>query len=153
MDSSQQIEALNGTLSVCGLVAILRGGKTRRSRALWRGVSQRWHSFDRSADEFAKATKQHTKTGDAFWQAKSGWRWNGDGTVMSKRQIDEVNEVGGELIVMPHTDETLIRYAISKDLIPIAGVATPSEAFKAIYESRGRGFWLRKSVISTGYFT
>lgn len=53
----------------------------------------------------------------------------GAGTVRSKNQIDAVSDAGGSLIVMPHSNADLVRYAKDKGLSCVPGSATPTEAF------------------------
>ncbi len=56
----------------------------------------------------------------------------GAGTVRREHDMALVAAAGGRLIVMPHTDVTLIRATKSAGLLCIPGVATPSEAFAAL---------------------
>jgi len=57
----------------------------------------------------------------------------GAGTVLRPEQVDSVSDAGGRLIVMPHTDSTVIRRAKERRLTCIPGFATPTEAFEAIF--------------------
>jgi len=57
----------------------------------------------------------------------------GAGTVLRPEQVDSVSDAGGRLIVMPHTDSTVIRRAKERGLTCIPGFATPTEAFEAIF--------------------
>lgn len=56
----------------------------------------------------------------------------GAGTVLEPDQVRHVQEQGGELIVMPHSDAAVIAEARSRDLTCVPGVATPTEAFAAL---------------------
>ncbi|HEY0480360.1 MAG TPA: 2-dehydro-3-deoxy-6-phosphogalactonate aldolase [Kofleriaceae bacterium] len=56
----------------------------------------------------------------------------GAGTVTSPAQVEDVRQVGGELIVMPHSDPEVIRAARAAHLAVAPGVATPTEAFAAL---------------------
>ncbi len=56
----------------------------------------------------------------------------GAGTVMSPDDVRAVHEVGGRLIVMPHSDASVIREAKRLNMICTPGVATLTEAFAAI---------------------
>lgn len=56
----------------------------------------------------------------------------GAGTVLTPRAVDEVRTAGGQLIVMPHADEAVIRAAKAQGLLCVPGVATPTEAFAAL---------------------
>ncbi|KAF1029917.1 MAG: 2-dehydro-3-deoxy-6-phosphogalactonate aldolase [Burkholderia plantarii] len=56
----------------------------------------------------------------------------GAGTVLRPDLVDEVARAGGELIVMPHNDASVIGRAKALGLACAPGVATPSEAFAAL---------------------
>jgi 2-dehydro-3-deoxyphosphogalactonate aldolase len=56
----------------------------------------------------------------------------GAGTVLTTAQVNEVRDAGGTLIVMPHSDRSVIDAAISAELEVLPGVATPNEAFAAL---------------------
>jgi len=56
----------------------------------------------------------------------------GAGTVTSIEQVEQLSAIGATLAVSPHTDPLLIQQAISLGLLPMPGVATPTEAFQAL---------------------
>lgn len=56
----------------------------------------------------------------------------GAGTVMSSEQVDLVASCGAKLIVMPHSDASLIKYTVAKKLYCIPGCSTITEAIAAI---------------------
>lgn len=56
----------------------------------------------------------------------------GAGTVRSEPQLDTLIQTGGQLMVTPHGDTTLIAAAKRRGLAALPGVATPTEAFAAI---------------------
>jgi 2-dehydro-3-deoxyphosphogalactonate aldolase len=56
----------------------------------------------------------------------------GAGTVLAPDRIDEIEAVGGRLIVAPNTDPAVIRRAIDRGLDPAPGFATATEAFTAL---------------------
>jgi 2-dehydro-3-deoxyphosphogalactonate aldolase len=56
----------------------------------------------------------------------------GAGTVMSSRQVRDVADAGGRLVVMPHGDPVVIRAAKDAGMICTPGVATPTEGFAAL---------------------
>jgi len=56
----------------------------------------------------------------------------GAGTVMTPSQVEEVAAAGGQVIVMPHADATVIAAAKRAGLLCTPGVATPTEAFAAL---------------------
>ena len=56
----------------------------------------------------------------------------GAGTVLNADDCARVQDVGGELIVMPHSDAAVIRAAKKLGMASCPGVATPTEAFAAL---------------------
>lgn len=56
----------------------------------------------------------------------------GAGTVLTPRQVEDVKDAGGRLIVMPHADVDVIAAAHALGLRCTPGVATPTEAFAAL---------------------
>jgi 2-dehydro-3-deoxyphosphogalactonate aldolase len=56
----------------------------------------------------------------------------GGGTVLSTDDVDAVCRAGGQLVVSPNCDTTVIRHALRADVLSLPGVATPTEAFAAI---------------------
>jgi 2-dehydro-3-deoxyphosphogalactonate aldolase len=56
----------------------------------------------------------------------------GAGTVTEAEAVRRLQEAGGRLVVMPHTDPAVIAAAKSSELACMPGVATPSEAFAAL---------------------
>jgi 2-dehydro-3-deoxyphosphogalactonate aldolase len=56
----------------------------------------------------------------------------GAGTVLQPRQVDQIAEAGGRLIVMPHGAPAIIRAVKRRGLFCVPGVATSTEAFAAL---------------------
>ncbi len=56
----------------------------------------------------------------------------GAGTVTTGQQVRDIKAAGGRLIISPHLDDNVVCEAVNLGLISLPGVATPSEAFKAI---------------------
>jgi len=56
----------------------------------------------------------------------------GAGTVLTKEHVDAVKSVGGQLIVSPNTDPSVISHASANGMVSLPGVATPTEAFAAL---------------------
>src|SRR5262245_49750962 len=56
----------------------------------------------------------------------------GAGTVMSPEAARQTLEAGGRLIVMPHSDSSVIRAAKDAGAWCLPGVATPTEGFAAL---------------------
>jgi 2-dehydro-3-deoxyphosphogalactonate aldolase len=56
----------------------------------------------------------------------------GAGTVLASRQVDQVADAGGRLIVSPNMDTDVIAATVAHGLVSAPGVATPSEGFAAL---------------------
>jgi 2-dehydro-3-deoxyphosphogalactonate aldolase len=56
----------------------------------------------------------------------------GAGTVLHADMVAQIGAVGGRLIVMPHSDTSVITAAKRAGMYCLPGVATPTEAFAAI---------------------
>jgi len=56
----------------------------------------------------------------------------GAGTVLSPEDVDAVADAGGEFIVSPDCNATVIAHTLARGLTSYPGVFTPSEAFTAI---------------------
>ena len=56
----------------------------------------------------------------------------GAGTVTTAQQVRDIKAAGGQLIISPHLDDNVVCETVNLGLISLPGVATPSEAFKAI---------------------
>ena len=56
----------------------------------------------------------------------------GAGTVTTAQQVRDIKAAGGQLIISPHLDDNVVCEAVNLGLISMPGVATPSEAFRAI---------------------
>lgn len=64
----------------------------------------------------------------------------GAGTVVALKDIPRVRDAGGLLVVSPICDPSVIEYSLQLGLLPLPGVATPTEAYRA-YEAGAR--WLK----------
>lgn len=56
----------------------------------------------------------------------------GAGTVITAVEVGQVAEAGGQICVSPNCNVAVIQAALKHGLVPIPGVATPTEAFCAI---------------------
>lgn len=109
------------------LVAILRGLRPEEAldigHALW---GEGWHLLEVPLNS-RQPLVSIERLAQAFPQALVG-----AGTVMTVQQVREVHSAGGRLIVCPHLDEEVVAEALSLDLVALPGVATPSEALRAL---------------------
>lgn len=56
----------------------------------------------------------------------------GAGTVLLIEQVARVQDAGGQLVVSPNTDVSVIQKTVGAGLVSVPGYFTPSEAFAAI---------------------
>ena len=56
----------------------------------------------------------------------------GAGTVLTTKQVSEVQAVGGRLIVSPNFDPDVVKATVALELASFPGVLTPSECFAAL---------------------
>jgi 2-dehydro-3-deoxyphosphogalactonate aldolase len=56
----------------------------------------------------------------------------GGGTVLTVADVDQIAAAGGQMIVSPDCNPEVIAHSVGKGLLSMPGVATPSEAFRAI---------------------
>lgn len=120
-------DALDRALAQLPLVAILRGlppGDARSvGQALW---DAGWRLMEVPLNSPQPLRSIATLAG-GFPEALVG-----AGTVLSPRQVHEVHQAGGRLIVCPHLDAAVVAEALNLGLVCLPGVATPSEAFTAL---------------------
>ena len=64
----------------------------------------------------------------------------GAGTVIDPADVDRLAEAGGQICVAPNCDVDVIGRALALGIVPMPGVASPSEAFRA-YRAGAR--WLK----------
>jgi 2-dehydro-3-deoxyphosphogalactonate aldolase len=120
--------SLREALAACGLIAILRGiqpGEAEAAGAALYAAGLRAIEVPlNSPDPLAsiRALRASLPAGCAV----------GAGTVMTAAQVDDVRAAGGEFIVMPHADPSVIRAARRAGLEVAPGVATAGEAFAAV---------------------
>lgn len=57
----------------------------------------------------------------------------GAGTVINMSEVAKVISAGGQLIVTPHSDLTVVRAAKNADLIAVPGFFNPTEAFALLH--------------------
>ncbi len=109
------------------LVAILRGLRPEEAvdvgQALW---DEGWRVLEVPLNS---PQPLHSIEGlaQAFPQALVG-----AGTVMTAGQVRQVHGAGGRLIVCPHLDEEVLGQALQLGLVALPGVATPTEALRAL---------------------
>ena len=109
------------------LVAILRGLKPKEALAVGQAiVNAGFHILEvplNSPDPLLSIQILST----AFPNALVG-----AGTVTTAQQVRDIKAAGGQLIISPHLDDNVVCEAVNLGLVSLPGVATPSEAFRAL---------------------
>ncbi len=119
---------LRQALSRCGLLAILRGVQPREARE----VGAALHAAGFRAIEVPLNSPEPLASIRLLRDALPADCAIGAGTVMTPAQVDEVRRAGGEFIVMPHSDASVIRAARAAGLEVAPGAATITEAIAAL---------------------
>ncbi|MBL0370739.1 2-dehydro-3-deoxy-6-phosphogalactonate aldolase [Rhizobium sp. KVB221] len=55
----------------------------------------------------------------------------GAGTILTKADVDRLDDVGGRLFVSPNVDVPVLSHAVSKKMVTLPGIFTPTEALAA----------------------
>jgi len=119
---------LQTAMAHCGLIAILRGIKPVEAEAVGNALYDAGFRLIEvplnSPDPLAsiRAMRAALPTDCLI----------GAGTVLNPDDCARVQDAGGELIVMPHSDAAVIRAAKQRGMASCPGVATPTEAFAAL---------------------
>jgi 2-dehydro-3-deoxyphosphogalactonate aldolase len=56
----------------------------------------------------------------------------GAGTVLTRGDVDAVKNAGGQFMVSPNCEPDVIRHTVQNDMLALPGIATPTDAFKAL---------------------
>jgi 2-dehydro-3-deoxyphosphogalactonate aldolase len=122
------VEQFRRRLSECPVVAIIRGvtpGEVEAiGEALFEGGIRIIEVPLNSPDPLRSIERLATALGDRATI--------GAGTVLDERQVAQVRDSGGQLIVSPGMSRPVIESTIAADLVSVPGVFTPTEAFAAI---------------------
>jgi 2-dehydro-3-deoxyphosphogalactonate aldolase len=118
---------LRSALKKCPLIAILRGLTPAEApavgRVLWDAGFRILEVPLNSPHPYESIAKLREALPDALI---------GAGTVLSAAQANEVNTAGGQLVISPNFDTTVVQAALDAGMLAIPGVGTVSEAFEAL---------------------
>jgi len=121
-------ESLQHYLSLCPLVAILRGIKPEEAEAVGERLCEAGIRIIEvplnSPDPLKSIERLASRLGDGALV--------GAGTVLATDQIAQVKDAGGRIIVSPCTDAAVIEATVAAGLVSCPGYFTPSEAFVAL---------------------
>ena len=120
-------EKFSGALASCPLVAILRGLPPADAPAIGQAlVGCGWRLIEvplNSPDPLLSISSLAKAHPDALV---------GAGTVLTARQVQEVHDAGGQLIVAPNFNAEVVRQAVALGMVCLPGVLTATEAFAAL---------------------
>ncbi|TLX57025.1 2-dehydro-3-deoxy-6-phosphogalactonate aldolase [Stutzerimonas nosocomialis] len=111
-----------------GLIAILRGLGPDEAEA----VGQALYAAGVRIIEVPFNSPEPLRSIETLRRTLPGDCLVGAGTVLRVEQVRQLKDAGGQLVVMPHCDETVIRVTVAAGLFCTPGVATPGEAFAAL---------------------
>ncbi|HEY7759259.1 MAG TPA: 2-dehydro-3-deoxy-6-phosphogalactonate aldolase [Burkholderiales bacterium] len=123
-----KVPPLEEALSVCPLVAILRG--VRPDECVDIGTVLAEAGF--AVIEVPLNSPEPMRSIALLAAALGSRALIGAGTVIEPQQVDAVAQAGGRLIVMPHADPRVVAAAKARGLAALPGFATPTEAFAAL---------------------
>lgn len=119
---------LQTAMAHCGLIAILRGIKPAEAEA----IGQELYAAGFRLIEVPLNSPDPLDSIRAMRAALPTDCLIGAGTVLDPEDCARVQQAGGELIVMPHSDAAVIRAAKALGMASCPGVATPTEAYAAL---------------------
>lgn len=119
---------LQSAMAHCGLIAILRGIKPAEAGAIG-------HALYEAGFRLIEVPLNSPDPLDSIRALRAALPADcliGAGTVLNPDDCARIQDAGGELIVMPHSDAAVIRAAKKLGMASCPGVATPTEAFAAL---------------------
>jgi len=118
----------SANLAACPLVAIIRGVRPDEAVAVGDALLDAGIRIIEvplnSPDPFASIERLVRHAG--------GRATIGAGTVLDPADVARIADIGGELIVSPHTDPAVIAATVAAGLVSAPGFFTPSEGFAAV---------------------
>lgn len=115
-------------LAACPLVAIIRGVRPDEAVAVGDALLEAGIRIIEvplnAPDPFASIERLVRHAG--------GRATIGAGTVLDPADVARIADIGGELIVSPHTDPAVIAATVAAGLVSAPGFFTPSEGFAAV---------------------
>jgi len=119
---------LQTAMAHCGLIAILRGIKPTEAEAVG-------HALYDAGFRLIEVPLNSPDPLDSIRAMRAALPTDcliGAGTVLNPDDCARIQDAGGELIVMPHSDPAVIHAAKALGMASCPGVATPTEAFAAL---------------------
>jgi 2-dehydro-3-deoxyphosphogalactonate aldolase len=119
-------QAFQQALQRCPLVAILRGITPAEAVPVAQALIENGFEVIEVPLNSPQALRSIAAIASACPQAVVG-----AGTVGTAQEVEEIHAAGGRLIVSPHWDQRVLEAALSRQMVSVPGVATPTEAWSA----------------------
>lgn len=126
--SMSQIERVAQALTVCPLVAILRGITPDEAVAVGHALLGAGIGVIEVPLNSPQPLESIRRLADVF----AGQAVIGAGTVLRESDVDAVATAGAQLVLSPNFNAAVVRRAKAQGLYSMPGVATPSEGFNAL---------------------
>ncbi|MDP3759546.1 MAG: 2-dehydro-3-deoxy-6-phosphogalactonate aldolase [Ramlibacter sp.] len=121
------LDDFTNALAACPLIAILRGLRPGEAVPIGEAlVASGWKLIEvplNSPEPLESIAALARAQPDALV---------GAGTVLTARQVQEVHEAGGRLVVAPNFNAAVVREAVALGMVCLPGVFTATEAFAAL---------------------
>ena len=121
------IDVFTAALSACPLVAILRGLKPGEAPAIGQALVDAGWSLIEVPLNSPDPLESISQIARAHPQALVG-----AGTVLTARQVRQVHDAGGRMVVAPNFNAEVVREAVGLGMACVPGVLTVTEAFAAL---------------------
>ncbi len=116
------------TARACGIIAILRGITLDEVA----GVGDALYAAGIRIVEVPLNSPEPFRSIAALAARFQGRMIVGAGTVLDTESVDRVKSAGGQISVSPDCNAQVIARAAERNLVPLPGVFTPTEAFAAV---------------------
>jgi len=117
----------NAHMDALPLVAILRGLKPEEALEVGQAIVNAGFQILEVPLNSSDPLRSIQILAEAFPNALVG-----AGTVTTAQQVRDIKAASGQIIISPHLDDNVVCEAVNLGLISMPGVATPTEAFRAI---------------------
>lgn len=125
MDS---LTTFHAAFARCPLIAILRGVRTDEVEAIGDALVENGFTLIEVPMNSPEPLASVRRLADRL----AGRAVIGAGTVLTVDAVGAVAEAGGQMIISPNADPAVIAASAAAGLVSLPGIATPTEAFRAL---------------------